>query len=320
MQHLRTSDRTRGEDLRPVTPQAPARSCSADHAFTFDELDPARHRQAVLSLAEQLGARLRKERQVTGRLTLTVRYADRSRRCGPAACPNPPGTPQPSPAPRTTSTALSASSGLASAASRCAAEELQGAERATRQLTFDPGDDRARRIEAAADKARARFDADAVMPAALAATPDHRRTAPGHCGTESRPPPFTPASPSPRCRMPTMTRTCWTVTRPRPNWAWRRPAGTSTRATFSPAGRLDSTAGRARRPPRLLRLYSTIRRVRIACGGSRAEAARHLGTTPVLSSRHHHDPRLVEEAGQRQSLPGRPPQHRRHRFARERSR
>ncbi|WP_406278593.1 hypothetical protein OHT93_37510 [Streptomyces sp. NBC_00191] len=71
-------DRARGEDPRPVTPQAPARSCSADHAFPRDELDPARHRQAVLALAEQLGARLRKERQVTGWLTMTVRYADRS--------------------------------------------------------------------------------------------------------------------------------------------------------------------------------------------------------------------------------------------------
>ncbi|WP_371413894.1 DinB/UmuC family translesion DNA polymerase [Streptomyces lunaelactis] len=32
----------------------------------------------MLALAEQLGARLRKERQVSGRLSMTVRYADRS--------------------------------------------------------------------------------------------------------------------------------------------------------------------------------------------------------------------------------------------------
>ncbi|MBT2392462.1 hypothetical protein J7E87_24300 [Streptomyces sp. ISL-1] len=172
-------DRARGEDSRPVTPQAPARSCSADHAFTRDELDPARHRQAVLALAEQLGARLRKERQVTGRLTLTVRYADRSMTVRTRRLPE--STNHTASLARTAYDIYSAL-GLQRARVRgiaLRAEDLQGAERATRQLTFDPGDDRARRIEAAADKARARFGADAVMPAALARPSDDRRAAHG---------------------------------------------------------------------------------------------------------------------------------------------
>ncbi|MGO4421311.1 hypothetical protein AB4Z54_22040, partial [Streptomyces sp. MCAF7] len=39
------------------------------------------------------------------------------------------------------------------------------AELASHQLTFDPADDKARRIEAAVDRARARFGERAVRPA-----------------------------------------------------------------------------------------------------------------------------------------------------------
>jgi DNA polymerase-4 len=48
------------------------------------------------------------------------------------------------------------------------AEALAPAQGAHHQLTFDADDDKARRIEAAADRARARFGHSAVKPAALA--------------------------------------------------------------------------------------------------------------------------------------------------------
>jgi DNA polymerase-4 len=51
------------------------------------------------------------------------------------------------------------------------AEALAPAPGAHHQLTFDAGDDKARRIEAAADRARARFGPSAVKPAALARPP-----------------------------------------------------------------------------------------------------------------------------------------------------
>lgn len=49
------------------------------------------------------------------------------------------------------------------------AEGLGEAERAAQQLSFDPVDERARRIEAVADELRERFGPRAVMPGRLAA-------------------------------------------------------------------------------------------------------------------------------------------------------
>jgi hypothetical protein len=49
------------------------------------------------------------------------------------------------------------------------AEGLDSAEHASHQLTFDPLDEKARRIEEVADRARAKFGPHAVMPGALAA-------------------------------------------------------------------------------------------------------------------------------------------------------
>jgi hypothetical protein len=49
------------------------------------------------------------------------------------------------------------------------AEGLDPAEQASYQLTFDPLDEKARRIEEVADRARAKFGPHAVMPGALAA-------------------------------------------------------------------------------------------------------------------------------------------------------
>ncbi|MGW3010520.1 DNA polymerase Y family protein [Streptomyces sp. NPDC001219] len=159
-------ERARGIDPTPVTPNAAARSMGSEHRFAHDELDPARRRRALLSLADGLGARMRGSGQVARALTLTVRYADRStttrtrRLDGPTAH---------GPALTEAAYALHAALGLQRARVRSVAlraEDLCRAERAVRQLTFDPSDDKAHRIEAAVDRARARFGPASVRPAA----------------------------------------------------------------------------------------------------------------------------------------------------------
>ena len=49
------------------------------------------------------------------------------------------------------------------------AEGLDPAEQASHQLTFDPVDEKVRRLEEVADRARAKFGPRAVMPGTLAA-------------------------------------------------------------------------------------------------------------------------------------------------------
>ena len=71
-------ERAHGIDRGRVVPNAAARSLAAERPFARDELDPARHRRALLSAAEELGARLRARSRCAARSTLTVRYADRS--------------------------------------------------------------------------------------------------------------------------------------------------------------------------------------------------------------------------------------------------
>lgn len=161
-------ERALGHDPRPVTPAALPRSITQDVVFPADELDPRRHRAALLGLAEELGARLRAERQIAGSMTVTVRYADESASVRSHVLPE--------------CTAHSAA--LARAAYdmyerlglqrarvrgvRLRAEHLRPAGEATRQLSFDPRGDRTRAAEAAADRARARFGPAAVFPASLA--------------------------------------------------------------------------------------------------------------------------------------------------------
>lgn len=157
----------RGADPVPVTPNAPARVLAAEHHFGRDELDPDRHRRALLALTEELGARLRADRQAAGALTLTVHYADRSTTVRTRTLAEPTGhSPALTALAYRTYTAL----GLQRARVRAVslrAEGLIPAELASRQLAFDPADDRARRAEAAADRARARFGPGAVRPATL---------------------------------------------------------------------------------------------------------------------------------------------------------
>ncbi|MFF3327183.1 hypothetical protein [Streptomyces sp. NPDC002889] len=162
-------ERARGIDRTAVVPNAVARSIATERAFPRDELDRTQHRRALLSLAEELGARMRGERQVCRSLTLTVRYADRSTTTRTRTLREPTAH---SAALTGTAYALHESLGLQRARVRSLAlraEDLAPAERAARQLTFDPADERARRIEAVADRARARFGPRAIVPGSLAA-------------------------------------------------------------------------------------------------------------------------------------------------------
>lgn len=158
-------ERAHGIDPTPVTPNAPARSVGAEHRFPHDELDSSRRRRALLSLADQLGARLRREGQVARSLTLTVRYADRSATARTRTLAEPTAH-----TPALTDAAYAAHDALALERARVRsvalrAEGLTSVEYAAHQLTFDVGDDRARRIEAVTDRLRARFGDRAARPA-----------------------------------------------------------------------------------------------------------------------------------------------------------
>ncbi|MFJ9662379.1 DNA polymerase thumb domain-containing protein [Streptomyces griseoflavus] len=158
-----------GVDRGRVVPDAVSRSLATERPFTRDELDPGRHRRALLSAAEELGGRLRALDKVCRSLTLTVRYADRSATTRTRTLPEPTAH---SAALTKAAYGLYEALGLQRARVRAVAlraEGLDPAEHASHQLTFDPVDEKVRRIEEVADRARAKFGPRAVMPGTLAA-------------------------------------------------------------------------------------------------------------------------------------------------------
>ncbi|MFF0742817.1 ImpB/MucB/SamB family protein [Streptomyces sp. NPDC004111] len=162
------SERARGRDPRPVVPEEPVAHLTADLVLDRDCLDPVQHHRAVLQLTERIGQRLRGEQRAAGRLTLTVRYADRSSTTRTRALAEPTGH---SAALGAGALGLLAGLGLQRARVRAfslRADGLVAADGACRQLSLDPTDDRARAAERAADRARRRFGPKAVCPAALA--------------------------------------------------------------------------------------------------------------------------------------------------------
>ncbi|MGW0121946.1 DNA polymerase Y family protein [Streptomyces sp. NPDC003327] len=162
-------ERARGVDRTPVVPNAASRSVAAERSFPHDELDRTEHRRALLSLATELGALLRTEGQVCRGLAVTVRYADRTTTTRSRTLPEPTAH---TAALTALAYAIHDSYGLQRARVRgiaLRAEGLGPAEGAAHQLSFDPADDRARRIEAVADRARAKFGPRAVLPGSLAA-------------------------------------------------------------------------------------------------------------------------------------------------------
>ncbi|MEU2440808.1 hypothetical protein ACFY9A_13780 [Streptomyces rubradiris] len=158
-----------GVDRGRVVPNAVSRSLVTERSFSLDELDPGRHRKALLSAAEEIGARLRAVGKVCRTLTLTVRYADRSATTRGRALKEPTAH---SAALTRTAYGMYEALGLQRARVRALAlraEDLTPADQAAHQLTFDPVDEKARRIEETADRARAKFGPRAVFPGALAA-------------------------------------------------------------------------------------------------------------------------------------------------------
>ncbi|MFJ1734305.1 DNA polymerase thumb domain-containing protein [Streptomyces sp. NPDC088254] len=162
-------EKANGVDRGRVVPNAVSRSLAAERRFPRDELDPVRHRRALLSAGEELGARLRAVEKVCRTLTLTVRYADRSSTTRGRTL----GEPTAHSADLTRAAySLYEALGLQRARVRAIALRAEGlgpADRASHQLTFDPADEKARRIEEVADRARAKFGPRAVMPGGLAA-------------------------------------------------------------------------------------------------------------------------------------------------------
>ncbi|MFM9462782.1 DNA polymerase thumb domain-containing protein [Streptomyces scabiei] len=160
-------ERAHAHDPRTVAPNALPKTTTVSHTFERDELDPDAQHRAVLTLTHQLGTRLRGDQAVARTLTLTVRYADRTTTTRTRTLPE--ATAHTLALTRT-ATELFDALGLQRARVRALTltGELTDATRTAQQLTFDPDDSKARRIEAAADRARRRFGPDAVVPAALA--------------------------------------------------------------------------------------------------------------------------------------------------------
>ncbi|GEK02516.1 hypothetical protein [Streptomyces sp. 1-11] len=162
-------DKANGVDRGRVVPNAVSRSLATERAFELDELDPARHRRALLSAAGEIGARLRAVEKVCRTLTLTVRYADRSSTTRSRTLAEPTAH---SAALTRAAYGMYESLGLQRARVRALALRAEGltpADQAAHQLTFDPVDEKVRRVEEVADRARAKFGPRAVMPGALAA-------------------------------------------------------------------------------------------------------------------------------------------------------
>ncbi|MEU2063404.1 hypothetical protein [Streptomyces sp. NPDC013455] len=162
-------ERANGVDRGRVVPNAVSRSLMTERTFDVDELAPDRHRRALLSAAEEIGARLRAVDKVCRTLTLTVRYADRSSTTRSRTLEEPTAH---SAALTRAAYGMYEALGLQRARVRALllrAEGLTPADQAAHQLTFDPVDERVRRIEEVADRARARFGPRAVMPGTLAA-------------------------------------------------------------------------------------------------------------------------------------------------------
>ncbi|MET9409949.1 hypothetical protein ABZX90_29895 [Streptomyces sp. NPDC002935] len=162
-------EKASGIDRSRVVPNATSRSLATERPFQHDELDPSRHRHALLSATEELGTRLRALEKVCRTLTLTMRYADRSATTRSRTLKEPTAHSS-----TLTGTAyrMYEALGLQRARVRSIAlraEGLTSAARASHQLTFDPVDEKVRRIEEVADRARAKFGPHVIGPGTLAA-------------------------------------------------------------------------------------------------------------------------------------------------------
>ncbi|MFF2065060.1 hypothetical protein ACFVWZ_25185 [Streptomyces sp. NPDC058200] len=160
-------EKAHGVDRTAVAPNAAARSLAAERAFSHDELDRGAQRRALLSIAGELGVRMRGTDQVCRSLALTVRYADRSTTTRTRALVEPTAH---TPALAAAAYALHDALGLQRARVRAVslrAERLTDVEFAGHQLTFDQRATRARTLEPVIDRLNSRWPG-AVRPATLA--------------------------------------------------------------------------------------------------------------------------------------------------------
>ena len=164
------AERAQGRDPRTVRPGGPPATLTARRAFDRDTVDPDTVRRALLSTALELGAQLRGSGQVTGRLELEVRYADRSATTRARTLREP-----------TDHTAalqqqlheLHDSLGLQRARQRSLtvrAQALRPVEASSVQLTFDRRVELGRRLDPVLDRATTRFGPHALTRAALVST------------------------------------------------------------------------------------------------------------------------------------------------------
>ncbi|MFF4646350.1 hypothetical protein [Streptomyces sp. NPDC001389] len=161
------AERARGVDPRPVTPRDLPSSAAVRTGFTRQELDGPHARAALLGLVVRLGAQLRGRRQAARSLCLTLQFAggtrwERSRRLAEPSAHDEDL--------RTLAYRLMDAAGLQRARLTgmvLRAEDLAAAEGVTRQLSLDPVREARLTVEAAIDRANARFGPGTVRPAAL---------------------------------------------------------------------------------------------------------------------------------------------------------
>ncbi|MFD5886714.1 hypothetical protein ACFWHQ_12140 [Streptomyces sp. NPDC060334] len=169
------AERARGIDPRPVTPRDLPSSAAVRSGFTREELDGPHARATLLALVVRLGALLRGRRHAARSLSLTLRFAGGTRWEKTRRLAEPSAHDEDL---RTAAYRLMDAAGLQRARLTgmvLRAEDLTGAERVARQISLDPVRESRLTVEAAVDRANARFGAGTVRPAATfgAATVRH---------------------------------------------------------------------------------------------------------------------------------------------------
>ncbi|MER7108843.1 DinB/UmuC family translesion DNA polymerase [Streptomyces sp. NPDC000229] len=161
------SERARGIDRRRVVPAELPHSAAAQRRFPTDTLGPELVRSALLSLAVELGERLRSRRQSARAVTLTVTFADRTQIHRSRQLPGGPSAHTDDL--RDVAYEMHQTLGLQRARVRAVAlrcEQLVDAAGVAEQLSFDPVREHRLRAEQAVDALNSRFGSGTVGPAA----------------------------------------------------------------------------------------------------------------------------------------------------------
>jgi DNA polymerase-4 len=160
-------ERARGIDRRRVVPAELPHSAAAQRRFPTDTLAPELVRSALLSLAVELGERLRTRRQAAKAVTMTVTFADRTQIHRSRQLPG--GSSAHTDDLRDVAYDMYRALGLQRARVRAVAlrcEQLVDAAAASEQLSFDADREHRLRAEQAIDALNARFGSGTVGPAA----------------------------------------------------------------------------------------------------------------------------------------------------------